>query len=72
MTPDRSSHSLLTASRAAVRLANMALWQAAVAFIVYLGLSASLPTMDALPVEPAPAACTAEPCVIHLDYHNSK
>jgi hypothetical protein len=72
MTPDRSSHSLLTASRAAVRLANMTLWQAAVAFVVYLGLSASLPTVDTRPVEPSPAACAADPCVIHLDYQSSR
>jgi hypothetical protein len=54
------------------RLANMALWQAAVAFVVYLGLSASLPTVDTLPLEPAPASCSANPCVIYLDYQSSK
>jgi hypothetical protein len=72
MTPERLPQTRLTASRAAVRLANMTLWQAVVAFVVYLGISASLPTVDTLPVEPAPAVCTADPCVIYLDYHNSK
>jgi hypothetical protein len=72
MTPNHSSRPLLAPSRAATRLANMTLWQAVVAFVVYLGISASLPTVDTLPVEPAPAACTADPCVIYLDYHNSK
>jgi hypothetical protein len=67
MTPDHSPRPLLAPSRAAVRLANMTLWQAAVAFVVYLGLSASLPTVDALPVEPAPASCSADPCVVYLD-----
>jgi hypothetical protein len=67
MTPDRSSHPLLTPSRTTTRLANMALWQSAVAFVVYLGLSAGVPTVDTLPIEPPPASCSSESCVIYLD-----
>jgi hypothetical protein len=72
MTPERLPRTRLTASRTTTRLANMTLWQSAVAFVVYLGLSASPPTVDTLPVEPAPASCMADPCVIYLDYHSSK
>jgi hypothetical protein len=72
MTPERLSRRRLTASRAATRLANMTLWQAVVAFVVYLGLSASLPTVDTVPIEPTEATCVADPCAIYLDYQSSK